>query len=342
MLVGLGLRAIYLRRARDRRGRRTSIITGSRVHVHPGTPAHIHIARGRWRGGRWLSARIHGLAGSGALTALVVTTLPSTAARLTYMAVFGLDRRSGWRRLSAWSAGRSRTSVAIERLPAAYRSPSAACRRRRSGLGLPADRQAVLGGPEKARPTCVTSPSRSSSPVWTRADSTPCRRTPDSSPSPRPGRSCPASNDLSSVTSCVSRNGLSKTGTRSSANIMTSAFDTPPAGLELLGCEFSFTVNWDVVLRARRVDVNAGFGRDVDEERELRSRLPGDFRRRRENRGVTGLGRWRNELREKGKQGGDAHGVSLTWLLANGNGIGSMDISHPTIRHQPSAISHQP
>ena len=47
--------------------------------------------------GTWTLARrplivgaIHGLAGSGALTALVLTTLPSTRARLTYMALFGL------------------------------------------------------------------------------------------------------------------------------------------------------------------------------------------------------------------------------------------------------------
>ena len=56
---------------------------------HAGTP-HVHI-------GSWTFARrplivgaIHGLAGSGALTALVLTTLPSTAARLAYMGLFGV------------------------------------------------------------------------------------------------------------------------------------------------------------------------------------------------------------------------------------------------------------
>lgn len=60
------------------------------VHEHSGLTPHVHI-------GTWTLARrplivgaIHGLAGSGALTALVLTTLPSTAARLTYMALFGL------------------------------------------------------------------------------------------------------------------------------------------------------------------------------------------------------------------------------------------------------------
>jgi hypothetical protein len=36
-----------------------------------------------------LVGAMHGLAGSGALTALVVTTLPSTAARLGYLTLFG-------------------------------------------------------------------------------------------------------------------------------------------------------------------------------------------------------------------------------------------------------------
>ena len=68
--------------------------------MHYGAPAHIHI-------GTWTLARrplfvgaIHGLAGSGALTALVLTTLPSTAARLTYMVVFGLGSTLGMAALS--------------------------------------------------------------------------------------------------------------------------------------------------------------------------------------------------------------------------------------------------
>lgn len=70
------------------------------VHAHSGLPAHVHI-------GTWTLARrpliigaIHGLAGSGALTALVLTTLPSTTARLTYMALFGLGSTVGMAALS--------------------------------------------------------------------------------------------------------------------------------------------------------------------------------------------------------------------------------------------------
>jgi hypothetical protein len=63
-------------------------------------PAHIHI--GTWTLARrpLLVGAVHGLAGSGALTALVLTTLPSTAARLSYIALFGLGSTLGMAALS--------------------------------------------------------------------------------------------------------------------------------------------------------------------------------------------------------------------------------------------------
>ena len=83
--------------AGTRRARRTSHHHGHTVHVHEGAPAHIHI--GTWTLARrpLLVGAVHGLAGSGALTALVLTTLPSTAARLTYMARVraGIDAGDG-------------------------------------------------------------------------------------------------------------------------------------------------------------------------------------------------------------------------------------------------------
>ena len=63
-------------------------------------PTHTHAKGGASSTGpdrRWTIARrplivgaVHGLAGSGALTALVVTTLPSTLTRLSYLALFGI------------------------------------------------------------------------------------------------------------------------------------------------------------------------------------------------------------------------------------------------------------
>jgi High-affinity nickel-transport protein len=100
MLIALGLRAIYLASRQGPRGPVHVHHHGHRVHVHGGTPAHIHI-------GTWTLARrplivgaIHGLAGSGALTALVLTTLPSTAARISYMVLFGLGSTVGMAALS--------------------------------------------------------------------------------------------------------------------------------------------------------------------------------------------------------------------------------------------------
>jgi hypothetical protein len=76
MLIALGVRAIY------------------------GTTPHVHA-------GRWTAARrplivgaVHGLAGSGALTALVLATLTSTAARITYMTLFGFGSIVGMAVLS--------------------------------------------------------------------------------------------------------------------------------------------------------------------------------------------------------------------------------------------------
>jgi len=118
MLVGLGVRAIYLAARQGPAGPVHTHQHGGHVHVHPGAPAHIHI-------GTWTLARrplvvgaVHGLAGSGALTALVVTTLPSTTARLVYMALFGLGSTLGMAALSGvlgWPLARLGSHHAVAR-----------------------------------------------------------------------------------------------------------------------------------------------------------------------------------------------------------------------------------
>jgi hypothetical protein len=98
MLIALGSRAVLqaVRQAKPVHHHHHPFA----MHRHSGMPAHVHI-------GTWTLARrplmvgaIHGLAGSGALTALVLTTLPSTAARLSYMALFGLGSTVGMAILS--------------------------------------------------------------------------------------------------------------------------------------------------------------------------------------------------------------------------------------------------
>jgi hypothetical protein len=90
MLVALGLRTIRSAARSGIEGPTHMHRHGGVVHRHPGVPAHVHI--GAWTLARrpLLVGALHGLAGSGALTALVLATLPSTAARLTYIALFGL------------------------------------------------------------------------------------------------------------------------------------------------------------------------------------------------------------------------------------------------------------
>ena len=100
MLVALGLRAVAQAARLGTEGPAWLHRHAWTVHSHAGGPAHLHL-------GRWTLARkplliglVHGLAGSGALTALVLTTLPSTAARITYLAVFGLGSIAGMAMLS--------------------------------------------------------------------------------------------------------------------------------------------------------------------------------------------------------------------------------------------------
>jgi ABC-type nickel/cobalt efflux system permease component RcnA len=87
------------------------------VHVHVGDVAehrHLHL----WRGAPQplLMGLLHGLAGSGALVLLVLTTMPSPAAAVVYILVFGVGSTAGMLLLSgliglpfALTAGGSRT-----------------------------------------------------------------------------------------------------------------------------------------------------------------------------------------------------------------------------------------
>jgi high-affinity nickel-transport protein len=94
MLVALGTRAIVYAVRADL-GVPVTHHHGPQAHTHAGLVAHVHV--GAWTFARrpLLIGAIHGLAGSGALTALVLTTLPSTAARLAYMALFGIGSTLG-------------------------------------------------------------------------------------------------------------------------------------------------------------------------------------------------------------------------------------------------------
>jgi nitrile hydratase accessory protein len=93
LLVGFGVRAMY-QGASGRVARRTH------SHVKGGTPSSA--AESHWRFARrpLIVGAAHGLAGSGAITALVVTTLPSTVTRISYLALFGIGTTVGMSLLS--------------------------------------------------------------------------------------------------------------------------------------------------------------------------------------------------------------------------------------------------
>jgi len=95
MLVGLGIRAITRAVRVDGIGPIKTHSHGGREHAHADAASHVHIA-GRivlWR--PLAIGLVHGLAGSGALTALVFAELPSTALRIGYIALFGLGSIAG-------------------------------------------------------------------------------------------------------------------------------------------------------------------------------------------------------------------------------------------------------
>ena len=100
MLVGLGIRAIVLAVRQGPLGPTHTHQHRHVMHSHAGATPHVHV--GRWTLARrpLLVGAVHGLAGSGALTALVLATLTSTTARITYMALFGFGSTLGMAVLS--------------------------------------------------------------------------------------------------------------------------------------------------------------------------------------------------------------------------------------------------
>jgi hypothetical protein len=100
MLVVLGVRSIARGLGEGTVGAARDHAHGVVTHAHGGPGAHVHL-------GHWTFARrslivglVHGLAGSGALTAFVLAELPSTASRVGYIALFGLGSVMGMAILS--------------------------------------------------------------------------------------------------------------------------------------------------------------------------------------------------------------------------------------------------
>jgi ABC-type nickel/cobalt efflux system permease component RcnA len=89
MIFGLGVRAIRQAIREGRTGVPHAHRHGELVHTHPAPPAHLHLQRWTFSTRPLLVGVLHGLAGSGALTALVLAELPTAADRLAYIGLFG-------------------------------------------------------------------------------------------------------------------------------------------------------------------------------------------------------------------------------------------------------------
>jgi high-affinity nickel-transport protein len=118
MLIGLGIRAIAQAARQGSAGPEHVHHHGRMIHVHHGAAAHVHI--GAWTLARrpLLVGAVHGLAGSGALTALVLATLPSAGAQLAYMGLFGLGSTVGMAALTGllgWPLARAGRHRAVTR-----------------------------------------------------------------------------------------------------------------------------------------------------------------------------------------------------------------------------------
>lgn len=100
MLIGLGVRAMARAARQGSAGPDAFHHHGGLGHQHPATPQHVHVGHLTLARRPLLVGIVHGLAGSGALTALVLATLPSAAARITYMTLFGLGSSVGMAALS--------------------------------------------------------------------------------------------------------------------------------------------------------------------------------------------------------------------------------------------------
>src|SRR3954467_15293658 len=100
MLIALGLRAMCLTARQGAAAPAHMHRHADTVHGQPRLGSHVHV--GAWTLSRWplMIGAMHGLAGSGALTTVAVAALPSTATRITYLALFGLGSTLGMAVLS--------------------------------------------------------------------------------------------------------------------------------------------------------------------------------------------------------------------------------------------------
>jgi hypothetical protein len=106
MLVALGGRALVraVRLGRSGQAARTSHQHGHVAHAHDGPMGHLHLGRLTLATRPLLVGLVHGVAGSGALTALALAATPSVGGGLLYMACFAIGSILGMATVTTLSA----------------------------------------------------------------------------------------------------------------------------------------------------------------------------------------------------------------------------------------------
>jgi hypothetical protein len=98
MLLALGVRALGRAWSPEYEGG-----GGLHIHSHSGLQAHVHLGRRTFQLRPLAIGLVHGLAGSGALTALVLSSLPSGWLQIVYTILFGMASTLGMALVSGLS-----------------------------------------------------------------------------------------------------------------------------------------------------------------------------------------------------------------------------------------------
>jgi high-affinity nickel-transport protein len=106
MLIALGVRALRQAVRAGRAGASGASLVhrhGTRTHVHGVAESHVHVRRWTLARRPLLIGIVHGLAGSGALTAIVASSQPSAASGLLFMALYGAGATLGMALLAGFA-----------------------------------------------------------------------------------------------------------------------------------------------------------------------------------------------------------------------------------------------
>jgi len=115
VLIALGVRNLRVAARSGRSGPLVAHAHRHAFHVHASSVPHVHLGHRTLARRPLLVGLMHGLAGSGALTALVLVQMPSLATRIGYVVLFGLGSTLGMALVTALLGWCLRRLVRAER-----------------------------------------------------------------------------------------------------------------------------------------------------------------------------------------------------------------------------------